>query len=109
MPRDLDLRGGDANEARRVWQHIEFDRPGFELEAGAVTLAEIQHRAASFDPLTLRPDEEVLAISINAWFSLGRHGLGLHFQRGVGGVNEVLVLRRPGRGKLWEVVWITGR
>ncbi len=33
-PRDLDLRGGDANEARRVWQRIEFDRPGFEeLEA----------------------------------------------------------------------------
>ena len=40
-PRDLDLRGGDANEARRVWQRIEFDRPGFE-RAGAVTLAEIQ-------------------------------------------------------------------
>ena len=62
-PRDLDLRGGDANEARRVWQRIEFDRPGFELEAGAVTLAEIQDRAASFDPLTLRPDEDVRAIS----------------------------------------------
>ena len=103
-PRDLDLRGGDANEARRVWQRIEFDRPGFELEAGAVTLAEIQDRAASFDPLTLRPDEDVRAISINAWFSLGRHGLGLHFQRGADLVNEVLVLRRPGRGKVWEVV-----
>jgi hypothetical protein len=103
-PRDLDLRGGDANEARRVWQRIEFDRPGFELEAGAVTLAEIQDRVASFDPLTLRPDEDVRAISINAWFSLGRHGLGLHFQRGADRVNEVLVLRRPGRGKTWEVV-----
>jgi ATP-dependent helicase IRC3 len=103
-PRDLDLRGGDANEARRVWQRIEFDRPGFELEAVAVTLAEIQDRAASFDPLTLRPDEDVRAISINAWFSLGRHGLGLHFQRGPDRVNEVLVLRRPGRGKIWEVV-----
>ena len=53
-PRDLDLRGGDASEARRAWLAIEFDRPGFELEAGAVTLAEIQDRAASFDPLTLR-------------------------------------------------------
>jgi len=61
-------------------------------------------RAASFDPLTLRPDEDVRAISINAWFSLGRHGLGLHFQRNAGCVNEVLVLRRPGRGKVWEVV-----
>jgi ATP-dependent helicase IRC3 len=103
-PRDLDLRGGDANEARRVWQRIEFDRPGFELEAGAVTLAEIQDRAASFDPLTLRPEADVRAISINAWFSLGRHGLGLHFQRAADGVNEVLVLRRPGGGKAWEVV-----
>ena len=77
---------------------------GFELEAGAVTLAEIQDRAASFDPLTLRPDEDVRAISGNAWFSLGRHGLGLHFQRAAGRVNEVLILRRPGRGKVWEVV-----
>ncbi|MDB4983764.1 MAG: helicase, phage associated protein [Myxococcales bacterium] len=103
-PRDLDLRGGDANEARRAWQRIEFDRPGFELEAGAVTLAEIQDRAASFDPLTLRPDADVRAISGNAWFSLGRHGLGLHFQRGLGRASEVLVVRRPGRGKVWEVV-----
>src|SRR6187431_526254 len=36
-PRDLDLRGGDATEARRVWQRVMFDHPGFELEAGAVT------------------------------------------------------------------------
>ena len=103
-PRDLDLRGGDANEARRAWQRILFDHPGFELEAGAVTLAEIQDRAASFDPLTLRTDDEVRAISGNAWFSLGRHGLGLHFQRGAGRVSEVLVLRRAVRGKGWEVV-----
>ncbi|HVZ87315.1 MAG TPA: DEAD/DEAH box helicase [Polyangia bacterium] len=102
-PRDLDLRGGDAVLARRAWLAIEFDRPGFELEAGAVTLAEIQDRAASFDPLTLRTHEDVRAISGHAWFSLGRHGVGLHFQR-AGRVSEVLVLRRPGRGKCWEVV-----
>src|SRR5450432_2286274 len=101
-PRDLDLRGGDANEARRAWLRIEFDRPGFELEAGAVTLAEIQDRAASFDPLTLRAHEDVRAISGHAWFSLGRHGVGLHFQR-AGRVSEVLVVRRAGRGKCWEV------
>jgi len=101
-PRDLDLRGGDASEARRVWQALQFDRPGFELEAGAVTLAEIQDRAASFDPLTLRTHQDVRAISSNAWFSLGRHGVGLHFQRG-GRISEALVLRRPGRGKCWEV------
>jgi hypothetical protein len=82
---------------------LQFDRPGFELEAGAVTLAEIQDRAASFDPLTLRTHDDVRAISNHAWFSLGRHGVGLHFQRG-GRVNEVLVVRRAGRGKCWEVV-----
>ena len=103
-PRDLDLRGGDASEARRVWQRILFDHPGFELEAGAVTLREIQDRAASFDPLTLRTDAEVRAISGNAWFSLGRHGVGLHFERRAGRPSEVLVLRRASRGKAWEVV-----
>jgi superfamily II DNA or RNA helicase len=102
-PRDLDLRGGDANEARREWLRLEFDRPGFELEAGAVTLAEIQDRAASFDPLTLRAHEDVRAISSHAWFSLGRHGVGLHYQR-AGRVSEVLVVRRAARGKCWEVV-----
>lgn len=102
-PRDLDLLGGDANEARREWLRIEFDRPGFELEAGAVTLAEIQDRAASFDPLTLQAHEDVRAISCHAWFSLGRHGVGLHFQR-AGRVSEMLVVRRAARGKCWEVV-----
>ena len=106
-PRDLDLRGGDANEARRTWMALEFDRPGFELEAGAVTLAEIQDRAAAFDPLTLRTHEDVRAISSHAWFSLGRHGVGLHFQR-AGRISEALVVRRPGRGKCWEVT-IDGR
>jgi len=103
-PRDLDLRGADVSEARRVWQRILFDHPGFELEAGALTLREIQDRAASFDPLTLRTDEEVRAISANAWFSLGRHGVGLHFERRAGRPSEVLVLRRASRGKAWEVV-----
>ena len=103
-PRDLDLGGGDANEARRIWQQILFDHPGFELEAGALTLREIQDRAASFDPLTLSVDTEVRAISGNAWFSLGRHGVGLHFHRRAGRPSEVLVLRRAARGKAWEVV-----
>jgi ATP-dependent helicase IRC3 len=104
-PRDLDLFGEDANVARRVWQQILFDHPGFELEAGAVTLGEIQERAASFDPLRLDTDVEVRAISANAWFSLGRHGVGLHFERRPGRPTEVVVLKRPGRarGKVWEV------
>lgn len=102
-PRELDLRGEDASEAKRIWDDVVLDRPGFELEAGAVTLREIQERAAAFDPLTLEVHEDVVAISGNAWFSLGRHGLGLHFEAARGRTSEVLVLRRRGRGKVWEV------
>ncbi len=105
VPRELDLRGEDVSEARRVWQQILFDHPGFELEAGALTLPEIQQRAASFDPLTLEAHEDVRAISANAWFSLGRHGLGLHFERRSGQVTEVLVLQRATRGKRWEITF----
>jgi len=103
LPKDLDLRGEDARDAQRIWQQILFDRPGFELEAGALTLPEIQARAASFDPLTLEAHEDVRAISANAWFSLGRHGVGLHFERRPGKLCEVLVLSRAARGKRWEV------
>ncbi|MGC4093702.1 MAG: DEAD/DEAH box helicase [Polyangiaceae bacterium] len=102
-PSGLDLRGGDVSEARRVWQQILFDWPGFELEAGTFTLPEIQERAASFDPLTLETDHEVRAISSNAWFSLGSRGLGLHFERRPGQLVEVTVLARAARGKRWEV------
>ena len=102
-PRDLDLRGEDAREAGRMWQQILFDHPGFELEAGVLTLREIQDRAANFDPLTLEADIEVRAISGNAWFSLGRHGVGLHFQRRPGRASEVVVLRKRARGKAWEI------
>lgn len=102
-PHQLDLRGEDASEARRVWQKILFDHPGFELEAGAFTLPEIQRRAASFDPLTLETHAEVRAISGHAWFSLGRHGVALHFERRPGVPGEVTVLARAARGKRWEV------
>src|SRR6478735_8909182 len=103
VPRNLNLMGEDVSEARRVWQQILFDRPGFELEAGALTLPEIQQRAASFDPLTLEANQEVRAISANAWFSLGRHGLGLHFERRPGMASEFVILQRAARGKRWEV------
>jgi len=103
VPRDLDLRGGDVSEASRIWAAIQFDRPGFELEAGAVTLPEIQERAKVFDPLSLRIHEDVRAISANAWFSLGRHGVGLHYERKPGAPSEAVVLKRGERGKKWEV------
>jgi superfamily II DNA or RNA helicase len=102
-PRDLDLEGGDASEARRAWARITLDFPGFEVEAGAITLREIQHRAQSFDPLRLTVDEEVTAISGNAWESLGRHGLCLHYEGKPGRLVEVLVVARGARGKRWEV------
>ncbi len=104
IPRQLNLMGDDVGNARRVWQQILLDQPGFELEAGALTLPEIQDRAAAFDPLTLEVQEDVRAISGNAWFSLGRHGLGLHFEKSPRIVSEAVVLRRPGRGKVWEVL-----
>ncbi len=103
MPRDLDLLGGDVEEARKTWTQLSFDYPGFEVEAGAITLREIQDRAAHFDPLTLRVDAEVRAISRNAWASLGRPGLLLHFERKGGALSEVLVLLKAARGKRWEV------
>jgi hypothetical protein len=107
-PRQLDLQGQDAREARRVWQQILLEQPGFELEAAALTLPEIQERAKSFDPLTLEVHDDVRAVSGNAWFSLGRHGLGLHFERSPGRTSEVTVLARGSRGKRWEVA-IDGR
>jgi ATP-dependent helicase IRC3 len=102
-PSQLDLQGNDAAEAGRVWQRIQFDHPGFELEAGTFTLPEIQRRAASFDPVTLKTHDDVRAISDNAWFSLGRFGLGLNFQRANGHFSEALVLLNGTRGKKWEV------
>lgn len=102
-PRDLDLDGEDAREALRIWRQLMIDFPGFELEAGALTLHEIQRMAASFDPLTRKTDAEVRAISKYGWFSLGRHGLSLHFEKKPGQLCEVLVLRRGERGKQWEV------
>ncbi len=104
MPRNVDLAGQDVSSASRLWQKILFDRPEFELEAKALTLPEIQDRAAAFNPLTLEVNSEVRAISHNAWFSLGRHGLGLHFESHPGKPSEVLVLRRMKRGKTWEVL-----
>lgn len=103
VPRHVDLGGEDVREAVRIWQQCLFDHPGFELEAGAVTLPEIERRAAAFDPLSLQPSAEVRAVSANAWFSLGRHGLGLHFQRRRGQTSELLILKRGARGKKWEV------
>jgi len=103
MPRELDLEGRDASEAQAAFDQIGFDHPAFQVEAGAITLGEIQERAAAFDPLTQEVDVDVRAVSRNAWASLGRHGLALHFERAPGKLCEALVLSRAARGKRWEV------
>ena len=103
MPWQLDLQGADANEARKTWQAIMLEAPGFELQPGVITLGEIQDRAASFDPLTRTIDPDVRAISSLAWESLGRRGLALHLLRSASKVTEVLVLDDGGRGKRWQV------
>lgn len=103
LPRDVDLRGEDVAAAANTWRGIQLDVPGFDLEAGAITLDEIQERAAQFDPLTLQVDAEVRAISALAWESLGRAGLALHYERARGKSSEVLVLDQGGRGKRWSV------
>lgn len=102
-PRDMDLHGDDAREAARAWDQLQLDYPEFELEAGALTLREIQDRAAAFNPLTLDVHNDVRAISRNAWFSLGRHGVGLHYARATDVISTATVLTRAARGKRWEV------
>jgi superfamily II DNA or RNA helicase len=102
-PRDLDLRGEDARDAARVWDQIQIDYPELELEARALTLREIQDRAEAFNPLTLDVHHEVRAISGNAWFSLGRHGVGLLFTRASNAISTATVVSRGARGKRWEV------
>jgi superfamily II DNA or RNA helicase len=103
MPYDLNLMGEEGLEARKNYDRIFFDYPGFELEAGEITLREIQERAMHFDPLGLETDGEVRAISGNAWVSLGSRGLALHFEKRPGRICEVLVVARGQRGKRWEV------
>ncbi len=57
-----------------------FDDPGDALDEPPATLAQIQERLAAFDPLTMEQREEAAAISPNAWLSLGRLGMMLHFE-----------------------------
>ena len=110
LPRDLDLRGEELSEAREALQQIWFDHPGFELEAGTITLDEIRRRAEGFDPLKLQVDTEVQAISGFGWQSLGSAGLALVYAKNAGHERRgrrttALVLKRAGRrgGKNWVV------
>lgn len=106
LPRDLDLQGEDTREAAAFMRRLPFDLPGFELEAGAITLQEVKDRAAAFDPLRQRIDPAIRAISENGWCSLGSRGLVLHVQSG-GRLTELRVEagRKPGRRARYEVTW----
>jgi len=71
--------------------------------AVAATPSEQARGLASRQPTplaTVKVVDDVRAISGNAWFSLGRHGVGLHFRR-LGRTSLVTVLKRGGRGKVW--------
>lgn len=105
MPGGVDLEGRDVCEVKRLIEGFEFDHAGFEVEAGEITLDEVKTRAEVFDPLTLRVDREVSAVSENAWSSLGRYGLVLHFERERGVLTKVMVrdVGESGRGRRWEV------
>ncbi|HNS96166.1 MAG TPA: DEAD/DEAH box helicase [Polyangiaceae bacterium] len=103
MPYELNLLGEEALGASQRYERIVFDYPGFEWEAGEITLREIQQRAKQFDPLGLQLPGEVRAISNHGWVSLGSRGLALHFEKRAGQITEVLVLARAGHGKRWEV------
>jgi ATP-dependent helicase IRC3 len=84
LPREIDLEGATLEEAAEVMARVAFDHPGFLLEAGSITLPEIQARAAAFDPVHLTVDPEVRAISPFGWESLGARGIALHFFRSKG-------------------------
>jgi len=108
LPRDLDLEGQRLDLAEERLGHIWDQYPGLEIEPGAITLGEIQRRAAAFDPLTLAVDPEVLAVSPHRWESLGSRGLALHACWSAKDaarlrLSEILVLDRGGRGKRWRV------
>ncbi len=106
LPRDLDLGGEDVREAAAYIRRLPFDLPGFEIEAGAITLQEIKDRAAAFDPLKRAALPEIRAISGNGWCSLGSLGLALHVLVD-GRQTEVRVQAtgKAGRKDRWEVRW----
>ncbi len=110
LPPEIDLEGAEVHEAQRMVQQLLFDHPGFELEADTISLEEIKRRAASFDPLSMAVNPEVLAVSPHAWESLGVRGLALHFFRNTARLrraelSEVLIVDGGGRkrSKRWRV------
>ena len=97
LPKELNLEGQEVSESVELYHQIQFDFPGFELEAGEITLRHIKTRAEAFDPLTMELHPEVTAITTNGWFSLGQKGLALHFFNNARELQKAEVLSKPGR------------
>jgi superfamily II DNA or RNA helicase len=90
------------------------DDPGNEGGGGApiedvddrpATLQEILDRVAAFDPLLATQREEVAAISLHAWISLGARGMMLHFT-GLNGNLRVFELRAESMPRRGVEVWL---
>ena len=101
LPKEINLEGETVTEAVNLYHQLHFDFPGFELEAGNITLSDVKHRAQSFDPLTMELHPEVTAITSNGWISLGQQGLGLHYwnHRQQLCVATITVIPKKGRKK----------
>lgn len=92
LPRELDLQGQEVGEVMAFFKDLAFDFPGFEIEAGEISLTDIKERAEQFDPLTLHVDPNIIAITPNEWWSLGSAGLGLFFFRKKDHFSQFLIL-----------------
>ncbi len=112
LPAGVDLEGSRLDEAEARVASYYDDNPGFEIDPGHITLAEIQRRAAGFNPLSRKLDGDIRALTPNAWFSLGALGLGLHalWTRSAerrAAASEILILDQhqsgSRRGKRWRV------
>ena len=100
-PEEADAKEGGEPTAKPLT--LPLEELGDEAPA---TLAEIQERLAQFDPLTMSQREETAAISLNAWISLGAHGMMLHFQ-GHDGDLRFFALKPTGRRG--ATVWLGDR
>lgn len=75
-----------------------------DVDDRPATLQEILARVAVFDPLLATQSEEVAAISVHAWISLGARGMMLHFTDRAGNLRafELRAEARPRRGvEVW--------
>ncbi len=103
-PSPAQVERGDADEGEADAQAAFADID--QVDETPATLAEIQQRLATFDPLTMAQREEAAAISLNAWLSLGALGMMLHFQDRGG---ELLHFELRPEGRSGASVWLRGK